>query len=424
MGKTHALILAVGTLLGGLAVGENEINTLDAESIYLELPEIDSSLHPQGVLQVPSPQAIRTAVFHIPASRVHQVFSKVNTIGTGTIQTLRVRKDEVLCELELDRYAKRYAFEQGENILEIKIIPRPGDEATYASWIITPPGDPNNWRKSSVAAGRPETFEGGKWAVVIGISKYEYHEEGGADLRFAHRDAAAIRDFLVSPEGGEFAPEKTLLITDDEATYLKIRTALFNFLASTQPEDLVFIFFAGHGVPDPKNPENYFFMAYDSEYSNLGGTALPMWDIKNVLDFTVRSRRVVVLADTCHSGAVAQSSGSRSFRRFNFFNRYLERLSSEEGRLVLTASQAREESWEFSHLDGGHGAFTYSVLKGLKGAADENYDGIVTAGELLNYVEYVVPRETRNMQHPSYREEGFNMSFPLALVSDSTGAEP
>jgi uncharacterized caspase-like protein len=90
-------------------------------------------------------------------------------------------------------------------------------------------------------------------------------------------------------------------------------------------------------------------------------------------------------------------------------------LARKKGRLVLTASQAHESSLEKTKL--AHGVFTHSLLLGLGGAADDNpADGVVTAGELVDYVRIKVPEETEGEQHPSYSEQGFDMSLPLAYV--------
>ena len=50
---------------------------------------------------------------------------------------------------------------------------------------------------------------------------------------------------------------------------------------------------------------------------------------------------------------------------------------------------------------GGHGVFTYFLLKGLNGDADYNKDGRVTLGELIPYLSEQVRRETRNAQSPT-----------------------
>ena len=41
-------------------------------------------------------------------------------------------------------------------------------------------------------------------------------------------------------------------------------------------------------------------------------------------------------------------------------------------------------------------------------------DGVITAGELVDYVRANVPEETEGEQHPSYSEQGFDMNLPLA----------
>ena len=530
-------IFLLGTTLGWLwistAPGEGVEATLSPRAIQLELPELGYSKYAPGILRIPEPENIHRLVLHIPFPRVHQAFPKINTFGTGLVQTVRARKDEVVCDIDLSLHQGRYyALSAADNTVEIKVVPKPGAEPLYAKWVIAPPKEPQAWqthqrlegdgslaraemskeglvvleeledgrlvrldkgvttarrvflqasfprREESVslrvhwtseegaertfsvgswssgsgvkgaslptlegnvdlalgqnrldvevmhgytalsrstykiyrrAPNSPTAVAGEKWAVVIGISDYR---ADGLDLRYADRDAQAIRDFLI--QKGGFRPEKVQLLSNQNATYQGIRTALFNFLASTQPEDLVLIFLAGHGVQDGINPDNFFFLAHDSEVGNLGGTAIPMWDLGNVMDYTIRSQRILVFADTCHSGA-ALDRGVNDGQNLNFFNKYLEVLAKKKGRLVLTASQSHESSLETTKL--AHGVFTHSILLGLGGAADDNpADGVITVGELVDYVRANVPEETEGEQHPSYSEQGFDMNLPLAYV--------
>jgi hypothetical protein len=466
-------------------------------------------------------------VLHIPLPRVYQAFPKINTLGTGLVQTIKARKDEVVCEIDLSLHQGRfYTFNAADNTVEIKVVPKPGADPIYAQWVIAPPKEPQAWqthqrlegsdgslaqaemssdglivleeledgrlvkldkgvttskriflrarfprREESVslrirwtgeegaertfsvgswsdgatlegdldlalgqnrldvevmhgytalsrstykiyrrASSAPTAVNGEKWAVVIGISDYKAE---GLNLRYADRDAESIRDFLI--QKGGFRPDHVQFLSDQHATYQGIRTALFNFLAATQPDDMVLIFLAGHGVQDDVNPDNFYFLAHDSDVANLGGTAIPMWDLGNVMDYTIRSQRILVFADTCHSGAALGRGGPKDSENLNFFNKYLEVLARKKGRLVLTASQAHESSLETVKL--AHGVFTNSLLLGLGGAADDNpADGIVTAGELVDYVRAKVPEETAGEQHPSYSEQSFDMSLPLAYV--------
>ncbi|MFY9823693.1 MAG: caspase family protein [Thermoanaerobaculia bacterium] len=542
--QTIKWIVGLGAVLAGLWIsappGEGVEAPLAPGAIQLELPELGAQRYAPGVLRVPEPEKIRRLVLHIPLTRVHQAFPKINTIGTGLVQTIRARQDEVLCELDLSRNQGRYyALSAADNTVEIKVVPKPGADPLYAKWVIAPPKEPQAWKtqqrlaggegslagtemgteglvvleeledgrlskldkgittakriflqarfqrreesvslrihwegeegtertfsvgswhggstgKGGKAAGEslpalegdvelklgqnrvdvevmhgytalsrstyriyrrapsaPTAVIGEKWAVVIGISDYR---ADGLSLRYADRDAEAIRDFLI--EKGGFRPERVRFLSDQRATHEGVRTALFSFLAGTQPEDMVLIFLAGHGVQDTVNPDNFFFLAHDSEPGNLGGTAIPMWDLGNVMDYTIRAQRILVFADTCHSGAALDRGGVKDGKNLNFFNKYLEVLARKKGRLVLTASQAHESSLETAKL--AHGVFTHSVLVGLGGAADDNPpDGVVTVGELVDYVQAKVPEETAGEQHPSYSEQGFDMNFPLAYV--------
>jgi hypothetical protein len=521
------------------ALGGEAAATLSPGAILLELPELGGRRYAPGVLRVPEPESIRRLVLHIPLARIHQAFPKINTIGTGLVQTIRARQDEVLCEIDLSLHQGRYyALSAADNTVEIKVVPKPGADPLYATWVIAPPKEPQAWqthqrldggdgslaraemgaeglvvleeredgrltrldqgvttarrvflqarfprREESVSlrvhwtgeegmertfsvggwngasgggtkagAGSLPTLEGvvdlvrgqnrldvevmhgytalsrstykiyqraplsptavagEKWAVVIGISEYR---ADGLNLRYAHRDAEAIRDFLIEKAG--FRPDRVQFLSDQRATHQAIRTALFTFLAATQPDDLVLIFLAGHGVQDAVNPDSFFFLAHDSALRNLGGTAIPMWDLNNAMDYTIRSQRIVVFADTCHSGAALDRGGMKDERNLNLFNKYLEALARRKGRMVLTASQAHENSLESAKL--GHGVFTHSILLGLAGAADDNpADGVVTVGELVDYVRTQVPGATDGEQHPSFSAEGFDMSLPLAYV--------
>lgn len=541
--RTATWIVLLGVVLSGLWIfatsGEGVEPTVSPGVIQLELPELGDRRYAPGVLRVPEPENIRRLILHIPFTRVHQAFPKINAIGTGLVQTIRARQDEVLCEINLTLHQGRYyALSVADNTLEIKVVPKPGADPLYAKWVIAPPKEGQAWqtqqrlegggslaeaemsteglmvleeledgrlsklekgvttarrvflqarfprREESVslrvhwageegdertfsvgswssgsggkggkaaaeslptlegdvelklgqnrldvevmhgytalsrstykiyrrAPSAPTAVVGEKWAVVIGISDYR---TDGFDLRYADRDAVAIHDFLI--EKGSFRPDRVRLLTNQRATYQEIRTALFSFLAATQPDDLVLIFLAGHGVQDAINPDNFFFLAHDSEFGNLGGTAIPMWDLGNVMDYTIRSQRILVFADTCHSGAALDRGGANDGKNLNFFNKYLEVLARKKGRLVVTASQAHESSLETAKL--GHGVFTGSLLLGLGGSADDNpADGVVTAGELVDYVQAKVPEETEGEQHPSYSEQGFDMNLPLAYV--------
>jgi uncharacterized caspase-like protein len=243
------------------------------------------------------------------------------------------------------------------------------------------------------------------WAVVIGVS--EYADSKIPSLRFAAADAKAVYDWLVDPSGGRYAPARVRLLLNREATATNIRDALFNWLRQAIAEDAVLIYFAGHGSPDsPDSAQNLFLLPHDTRYDNVAATGFPMWDIETALKRFIPARRVVVIADACHSGGVGVSYDiarrAASGAPANPISSGLQSLSKVgDGIAVISASDERQLSAEGVQFGGGHGVFTYFLIKGLKGAADYNRDGKVSLGELIPYLSENVRRETQSAQSPT-----------------------
>lgn len=256
---------------------------------------------------------------------------------------------------------------------------------------------------------------GKRWAVVIGISAYLNAENGIPPLQYAHRDAIAFMDFLRSPQGGGFAPSRAKLLINEQATSRNIRSALFTFLKQAGKDDLVIIFYAGHGAPEIGRPDNLYLLSYDTNIDDMASTAFPMWDMETALKRYITAERVVVLADACHSGGIGGETGLRSVGNANLINTYLANLQkTKPGRVIITASEANELSREGEEWD-DHGVFTYCLLNGLKGEADSDNNGIVTIAEAFNYVNNKVRRATDSRQHPNIQGK-FDRNLPLAVV--------
>jgi len=246
---------------------------------------------------------------------------------------------------------------------------------------------------------------GQRWAVVIGISGYL--DSRIPSLRYASNDAKSFYDWLISQNGGRYAPTRVTLLLDQNATGLNIKNALFSWLKKALEEDMVTIYFAGHGSPEsPDSPENLFLLPYDTKYDNIAGTGFPMWDIETALKRFVKAKKVVVLADACHAGGVGQAynitrRASRGIE-VNPISTGFQNLSRiGDGVCVISASDNRQLSQESKDWGGGHGVFTYHLLQGLEGKADYNNDKSVTLGELIPFLSEQVRRSTRNAQSPT-----------------------
>lgn len=258
-------------------------------------------------------------------------------------------------------------------------------------------------------------FNGRKFALIVGISRFKYHEGGLADLGFADADAREMRDFLQRPEGGGFAKDDILYLENENATLGVVREGLYRFLPKAGPNDLIVVFIAGHGSPDPYAPRELYFLMHDTRVADMPRTALPMKEVQEALD-GVRAKRVVVFVDTCHAAGLSGDKlvTARGLEN-NLINLYASKLFRETGRAVLTSSDVNELSQESPMWGGGHGIFTLTLLEGLRGEADTNRDHFVTAGELFAYVRDRVRTETGFRQNPCALP-GLNADLTLAVA--------
>lgn len=248
----------------------------------------------------------------------------------------------------------------------------------------------------------PETMtqvSGRKYALVIGISQYKNNLRGIRNLEYADIDARSIYNFLQQPEAGRFSREDMLILANEQATIAQIRQALTSFIAKPTANDMLLIFIAGHGAPDPSAPHNLYVIAHDTIVSDMAGTALPMSELRRYIEQNIRCKRVVLLLDTCHSAGLS-TEATRDVGN-NLANLYLEKLLyQEEGRAIITSSDVNELSHESERWGNGHGVFTYYLLQGLNGSADTNRDRLVSVGELFRYVRQKVRLDTEFQQNP------------------------
>jgi uncharacterized caspase-like protein len=302
--------------------------------------------------------------------------------------------DGILCKFDLGHRAG-FRIHPGRNSVEVSFTDQM-ERVHYASFLLqTAEKTPAKVRVNIT----PDRAAAEKFAVVVGISRYANASSGFSNLKYADQDAQSVRDFLLSPDGGSFPKENVRVLLNEEATAQNVRSAFFTFLTRAQPEDQVVIYIAGHGAPDPNDPRNLYLLTYDTKLDDMGGTAFPMYQMQDVFNRVLKAKRVVTFADTCHSYGF---SGARDPKKKsnNLFNQYVARYANEADRAVITASDISQLSEESDQWGGGHGVFTFYLLKGLHGEADLNKDGTVTAGELFAYVHDNVEKATSGNQSP------------------------
>jgi len=114
-----------------------------------------------------------------------------------------------------------------------------------------------------------------------------------------------------------------------------------------------------------------------------------MIEIVTAVQNRIKARRAAVFLDTCYSGAALKGEKGLFVRKSgSVSNNTLNRFREGVGRVVISASQADEQSWESDKLQNGY--FTYYLIQGLKEKA-----GNVPIEQLYDYLKSEVPKRVR-----------------------------
>lgn len=233
-------------------------------------------------------------------------------------------------------------------------------------------------------------------AVIIGISSYNHMPA----LRYTDDDAYRMYAFLKSPEGGALTDENIKILIDEEATKKQILYTLEEVFTQASPNDLVMLYFSGHGLPGSFLPSDY------DGYNHV----VHHDEIKNILNRSPAKYKLCI-ADACHSGGLLAMKGNRAN---NALLKYYEVLAqASPGSALIMSSKSSETSLESSGLR--QGVFSHFLIKGLKGAADANQDKIVNIQELFDYTYRNVRSYTGSRQSPVIKGN-FDRQMPVAVI--------
>lgn len=266
-----------------------------------------------------------------------------------------------------------------------------------------------------------------KWALVIGISRFV--DARVPSLKFTTADASAFAAELTDPAIGRFPAANVHLLTDEQATTRNIKEGLNWIARRAKPNDLVVIYLATHGTPrtlDSAGGANYL-VTYDTEIYNSGSfdedamyaTAYPMVELADSVATRMKALRTAVILDTCYSGgSVRGQAGTQnsSLPDKPPSQEMLARMSQGTGRIVMTASQADEESLESGELQ--HGYFTYYLLEALKNGKGNTPLSQIYASVAQRVSQRVSAGGMR--QHPVMSRSSEDADFALGVL----GTEP
>jgi hypothetical protein len=237
-------------------------------------------------------------------------------------------------------------------------------------------------------------------AVVIGISDYWLWPRRENSLADARRVASTLRDAGF---------DEVIELHDARATRQSILALLGTELQSkTAPNDLVLIYFAGHGATESLSggQTRGYIIPVDADTQWIFSTAITLaklFDLGNRLPV----RHIYFAMASCFSGVdFAQPLATPADPAT-----YDARIHSTRSVQMIMAGRDGEEAL----VENGEGIFTSFWIRALLGEADGNHDGYATGSEIGDYVALRVGLASGNRQSPqSGRIEGAGQPlFPV-----------
>ena len=262
-----------------------------------------------------------------------------------------------------------------ENVFRIKTINRSRVESRPEEFIVNYSGKPisNNTL----------------FILAVGINKYT---NSTYDLNYARPDAESFVQKMGEVNGNIYRNIVVKELYDQDASRNNIISELNRIAATSSPDDVFVFYYAGHGVVGDE--ENAEFFLVPSDVTKMFDTPERLRErgiSANLLKeafIRIRAQKQVVMMDACHSGA---AMNTLKFRAVPTEEKAINMLARSSGIALLASSGSQQFAAEFEQLR--HGTFTYALLEGLSGKADQG-DGQITVNELIQWMDERVPELT------------------------------
>lgn len=224
------------------------------------------------------------------------------------------------------------------------------------------------------------------YAVLVGVSDYKGDE---LDLKYAAKDAtymsAAISNAsrkLLNTDGNEHVFTYNLTTSNDR--YLlpeknSIKKTLEEIGKKASANDILLIFFAGHGVMEGKDKKQFYFLTADASRSSAVDAIADVGISTNELTewikpANIKAQKRILIFDACNSGQAIRDFVQLGKPEQGYIAarndekgqqiKAIEKLNNQSGLIILAASASDQNAYEMGRYS--QGLLTYSLLKVMK----------------------------------------------------------
>jgi hypothetical protein len=218
-------------------------------------------------------------------------------------------------------------------------------------------------------------------AVVLGIEKYK----NVGNVSFASRDASIVKEYFNKTLG--IPIENIYFKLNGDVTRGEMEKIFGGWLQNRVDENTsVYIYYAGHGAPS--EDQNAYLIPNDGDpnYAEVTGYSLnKMYDQLGKLP----TDNVTVFLDACFSGQDREQKLLIKDARGLGIKTKTSAIPDKLNVFSASSNDQVSSGWP----DKKHGLFTYFMLKGIQGNADNNNDKQISYEELSNYIKLNVERQ-------------------------------
>lgn len=225
-----------------------------------------------------------------------------------------------------------------------------------------------------------------KFTVCVGINKYTSHSIN--NLKVCERDSSDVFASLIN-QPFKFEKTSTLVSTKSGLDYPSKQNILYfieEMCLKTIEEDVILIFFSGHGFRD--NGNQYLIPA-DAHKSNHD-TFISIAELKTLISKS-RAYQKLIIIDACYSGE--DVTGLKTIIKSIDPDSIAKSFEDVKGVHMIFSCHKDEVSWE--DQSGKYSVFTSFLLKALKGERTALDDSKLTVDSLFNYISNSVQRHSR-----------------------------
>jgi uncharacterized caspase-like protein len=252
------------------------------------------------------------------------------------------------------------------------------------------------------------------YLFTIGVNEYRNPKY---NLNFAVADATGFEGEIKKHSEGLFDNVVVTSMRNNKVTKASVIASLKEIQHKAKEQDLFVFYYAGHGVmSDATKAESQFYLVphdvtqlYGRE-DLLADKGISASELKE-LSKQINAQKQVFILDACQSSGALESVAVRGAAE----EKALAQLARSTGTFWITATGSQQFATEFAEL--GHGVFTYSLMEGLQGKAD-NGDKRITIKELSAYIENRVPELSEKYKGTPQFPSGYSFGndFPIGII--------